>query len=1043
MANSIFDSELILPGVITEIINDYMNGYDTSEFGTTDAVTIIGTAFNGPVGIPVPVFSPEYAKYMFGEAFDAATRREATLIPEIYDAWERGCRTIYAVRVSGKNMFKDFELAVQSDLRLRVSGQFPFNNNKECFMLYKASQGSNSPGVVRIFKPADRTTMQEKLEGIVNDINASLVVEIDLASNGFSKSTRLVEFIEAVNGHERNNVLNLSIVNKEGIEITEADKEVQSLNLGDIFPGIYTLCRDKVGEDIDPKTSLDIVNSNDNKPYNKYQNHVWKKLVVNTDVRQPYPLFADDFVNFRSALKGMAADSNYEFLKKIGILDRIAGKDEVDYEEVEISPFELYCKLGKGFVKNAKIELKEKNGKVHCKVVQPDEDDPYRIAGINEGVYSILENHKSNYLVLAGISAETVITGNLPRKEDFKIVNPGSISILDGEGGDVILRANCLVDEKDFSKEADFNITIQDINGIESLEEVLNQDNILSDLSKFKFVRMPVIAEDQLQVKFEGLEDDMLALAINTSDPNAGNRQGQLVKFKAEKQMFEVVDYDLLGLGEIGSAGYISPKLLVQIGMELKVYKCETGDGVYVLDEEPTMVINEKGEIKYNHFILASNGVEANIYYVPLGEDDAIMQATNILRDIDNCIMTDDDNKNKEYDQGIDHILTCKLDSGSITPLISLNDLAAGKLMQEEFTVACVEKAMPKLPSNGMSENESFVNIFSNEMLFCSQEEMIAIFNNMEVIKGKFEFEIVDSATALEELPAMLNGSGLSRDAEFLYDTNKYIAYTTNDNFARHLAQHCLYTQLKTYPTHGVIGCSKLTGINLSTIAQRVDEICSFNFDLFAKKENGNYMYDADNEPYPLGRCLSITNLQYVVNPGSEYNYMSNGAAGYAGMVSALPVDRSSTNQPINIDEMNYELSNFQLGRLNNKGLVCAKNTTNQGIVIVDGITQAPKTSAFRRLSTSKTINEVDKVLRAAIEPFIGLVDSLTTRNSLHTAIKSALESLKGVIINDYKFKIYTDASGGNLGVIRADYVIVPYNEIREVRNRVEISDSL
>jgi hypothetical protein len=269
-----------------------------------------------------------------------------------------------------------------------------------------------------------------------------------------------------------------------------------------------------------------------------------------------------------------------------------------------------------------------------------------------------------------------------------------------------------------------------------------------------------------------------------------------------------------------------------------------------------------------------------------------------------------------------------------------------------------------------------------------------------------------------------------------------YIAYTTNDNFARHLAQHCLYTQLKTYPCHGVIGCSKITGINLSTIAQRVDEICNFNFDLFAKKENGNYMYDADNEPYPLGRCLSITNLQYVVNPGSEYNYMSNGAAGYAGMVSALPVDRSSTNQPINIPAMTYELSNYQLGRLNNKGIVCAKNSSN-GVVIVDGITQAPKTSAFRRLSTSKTINEVDKVLRAAIEPFIGLVDSLTTRNSLHTAIKSALESLKGVIINDYKFKIYTDASGGNLGVIRADYVIVPYNEIREVRNRVEISDSL
>ena len=65
------------------------------------------------------------------------------------------------------------------------------------------------------------------------------------------------------------------------------------------------------------------------------------------------------------------------------------------------------------------------------------------------------------------------------------------------------------------------------------------------------------------------------------------------------------------------------------------------------------------------------------------------------------------------------------------------------------------------------------------------------------------------------------------------------------------------------------------------------------------------------------------------------------------------------------------------------------------------------------------------------------------TRNSLNTAIKSTLDTLKGVIINDFKFKIYADESGGNLGVIRVDYVIVPLNEIREVRNRVEISDAI
>lgn len=82
----IFDDDLVLPGVITEIIPDYTQEYDTSEYGSTETVTIIGTAFNGPVGKVVPIYSPEHAKYIFGDSFDSATRREASLVANIYDA---------------------------------------------------------------------------------------------------------------------------------------------------------------------------------------------------------------------------------------------------------------------------------------------------------------------------------------------------------------------------------------------------------------------------------------------------------------------------------------------------------------------------------------------------------------------------------------------------------------------------------------------------------------------------------------------------------------------------------------------------------------------------------------------------------------------------------------------------------------------------------------------------------------------------------------------------------------------------------------------
>ena len=1032
---SIFEDELILPGVITEIVNDYIAGYDTSEFGTTDAVTIVGTAFNGPVGVPVPVFSPEYAKYMYGEAFDSATRREASLIPEIYDAWDRGCRTIYAVRLSGKDMYKDYELALESNLMLRVSGQFPCNENKECYMLYKVQQGSVGAGTIRLYKPATRTTVQEKLQGVVNNVNSILVTEFNLEANGITKGTRLIDLINKINSLNANNVITLSIVNKDGVVMTEADKEVQMLNVGDLFPGIYTLGRDKVGEGIDPKTNIEIVRTKVSAPYSNFKDAVWRKLVINTDVKQPYPLCSDDFNDFKSSLKSIVADSDFDFLKKIGLIDRLAVKDDIDYEEVDLDPFDIYCRLGKGFVKTAKIQKKVKGDRVSFKVVQPDEDDKNRVVGLNDGIYSVLENHKSDYIVLAGISAETVINNVLPRKEEFKVVNPGSISLIDMNAGDVVLRANCKVDAKNFNRIVDYDLSIRNVDSSELIQEILNHDLILNNLSPQKFLRVPVIAESELAKEFDDVPADTIALAINTTDPNVGINQGQLVRFNDKRKMFDVIDFDLLGIGAKGDANYVSPKLLVQIRQSLKVFKQSETDGVYVLDENPTQEELPDGSFTSYNFMVATAGTHANVYFVPIGDVDDGIENTLLLalRDIDNAIQKDADGC----------ILTCKLDADSITPLISLKDLAEGALLEDEFTICCMEQDIPKLPAEGISENETFVGIYSNEITFCSQEEMVGIINNLSFIKDKFVFELANSVNALEELPDYLYGSNFNRAEEFVYDEDMYIPYTTSDNFARHLAQHCLYTQLKTYPTHGVIGCSKLAGINLSTIAQRIDDICNFEFDLYAKKENGNYMLDSDNEPYPLGRCISITFMQYTVGTGTSYNYVSNGAAGYAGMVSALSIERSSTNQPINVGDISFELSNYQLGRLNTKGIVCCKNTTTNGVVVVDGITQAPRTSAYRRLSTSKTINAVDRVLRTAIEPYIGLVDSLSTRNSLNTAIKSALNSLVDVIINDFKFKISTDASGGNLGVIRIDYVIVPLNEIREVRNRVEISDAI
>ena len=94
------------------------------------------------------------------------------------------------------------------------------------------------------------------------------------------------------------------------------------------------------------------------------------------------------------------------------------------------------------------------------------------------------------------------------------------------------------------------------------------------------------------------------------------------------------------------------------------------------------------------------------------------------------------------------------------------------------------------------------------------------------------------------------------------------------------------------------------------------------------------------------------------------------------------------------------------------------------------------------RLSTTKIINVVDAGLREVISPYIGTQDNLANRNALNTAITSLLNKFKDKLINYYSFKVLTDSASARLGIIKIQYVIIPYNEIKEVRNTISVQES-
>ena len=1020
MATTIFEDELTLPGVITNIENDYNSSYDNSAFGTTQSVTIIGTAFDGPVGIPTPISVPEQAKYIFGDSYDSKTRREASLVAEIYDAWDKGCRTIYAVRLSGKEIYKDYEFAIESDLRLRVRGLFPSNKNKDIYMVYKTAQNQNeNAGVIRIYKPATRATINEKKLGLIDDVSSILIKEIDLKGYDFTKNSKLLDVIKKVNDYADNNVIHLEIVNKDGVAVDNS-KEAQDLSLGVMFPGIYTIGREKTNENIIAATDIEFVRTDVAMPYSDFDGFLWKKLSYNTDIAAPYPIYSETVQKLQQLFgetSGLIADSDYAFMKNSSSLNRLSVADKVDYEEVDIDAFEKYKKLGSGFCDTCMIQAKQgPDEQLHYRVIQTPENDENKTIGIQDGLYSILENHSTDYLVLACADAETSLHGKIPKKEEFKKTKPNTLElkVIGKESEDALIECDVKVESKDFSCPVAYKMEVCND------EEFLDSKAIINKLARGRFIRVPLIDKTKLANEYK-IDDNSLALAVdcsaafvsadlegtegvaegpNYSDHVAPKLHGTLVRYNEKARKFDNIPNKYLPE---------SVKLVADVRVDNK-----------------DILVPFKYDVKES-----AKGQNKEMIFVPDSGDKVLKQGDYVVASTNDCA----------------NVYLAE-SATKLVPVISLAELAEG-FDSDEYTVVFMEKGIPALPAfigdgkspeNIISNNTSYVKVKTNEGAWLSNFDMIDKLNNNGILKEHFEFALKNNINAIDNFPEEgLVASGTNK-LEDTYDTTLYIPYTTRDNFVRQLAQHCTYATLKGVPRHGVIGSEKISAVTLANIAEKVNNMMATEFDLYAKKSNGNNMLDKDNLPYAIGQNVSLTAMQYTVTTGNNYTYTTNGAAGYAGMVSTLDPDATSTNQSINITNTAYNLSEYQITKLTAKGIVTVKDSATKGTVITDGVTLAPVNSSYRRLSTTRIINYISKLLKEAVEPYVGRTDNLATKNSINTSVKSTLNKLVGSIIDSYDFKVTSTAEEQRLGIIRINYAVVPFNEIRQIFNTIEVT---
>ena len=96
------DSYPNLPGILTEFKDGGLQLRSDPNPPPTESVLVLGTATDGPVGVPVAV-DPATVEYVFGKVTSpSGVPNGATLVVGFEEAWAGGCRDIRLMRISGE-----------------------------------------------------------------------------------------------------------------------------------------------------------------------------------------------------------------------------------------------------------------------------------------------------------------------------------------------------------------------------------------------------------------------------------------------------------------------------------------------------------------------------------------------------------------------------------------------------------------------------------------------------------------------------------------------------------------------------------------------------------------------------------------------------------------------------------------------------------------------------------------------------------------------------------------------------------------------------
>lgn len=188
-----------------------------------------------------------------------------------------------------------------------------------------------------------------------------------------------------------------------------------------------------------------------------------------------------------------------------------------------------------------------------------------------------------------------------------------------------------------------------------------------------------------------------------------------------------------------------------------------------------------------------------------------------------------------------------------------------------------------------------------------------------------------------------------------------------------------------------------------------------------------------------IGRTLAVIAAELKpVNYPADWGY-TNGATTFAAAISRMASFTSPVNKTAyNVSSLRYNPTRTQQLNLSDLGVNCIALNFNRIPIFIEGLTMASSTSDYTRISTMRIVTEAALLVRQVCQRFVGEASTIQTRNSMETAITSALRGMQqlGALLDSDFTVSYVPAE--NKAII--DLVLTPAFELKNIEVQVSIN---